>query len=122
MEASIHERETLRPEPVPTLIVPAADAVSRFRDVLAAERDAARRADTASLVAIQEMKREALDAVRRAEPPAEVWDQLAQQAQANLELMRHLVSCLRGIVGESSTYGASARVQVGDAGRDHGAA
>ena len=123
LEASVHERETLRPEaPATTLVVPAADAVSRFRDVLGAERDAARRADTSALVALQEMKRQALDEVRAASPTPEVWDELAELARANLELMRHLVSCLRGIVGEPGTYGATARVQVDDTGRDHGAA
>ncbi len=124
MDRDVHDRETVRPEPAeqPTLVVPAADAVSRLRDVLAAERDAARRADSSALVAIQEMKREAIDAVREANPPQEVWDSLSQQAQANIELMRHLVGCLRGIVCISNTYGAQARVQIEDAGRDHGAA
>ena len=105
--SDVHEAVTLRPPdtlPAPsastmaTMPAPMPDVVARFRDVLGAERDAVRRADVDALVDIQQAKRVALDALAEAGVAQDLRDALAREAQMNVELMHHLVSCLRGIV------------------------
>lgn len=133
--SSVHDAVTVPPpETVPapnvaasaaTVPAPMPEAVARFRDALAAEREALRHADVDALVAIQDEKRAALDGLREAGLPQEIRDAFAREAQANLELMHHLVSCLRGIVVSDggAVYGKQGHVEVtADLGRRHGAA
>ncbi len=108
-----------------TVPAPMPEAAARFRDALAVERDAARRADVDALVAIQDEKRAALEVLREAGLPQELRDAFAREAQLNLELMHHLVSCLRGIVASDggAVYGKQGNVEVtAELGRRHGAA
>lgn len=79
-----------------------ADAVARLAGLLEAERAAALAANIDQLLAIQTEKQRALAAVLEmhegAFPPGA--DRLADVARENLLLLRHLVSCLRSLVGE----------------------
>jgi hypothetical protein len=86
--------------------------VTTLADVLHEERLAALRADVGRLVALQDDKRAALDAVRAAALPAEDLAPLAETARENLSLMRQLVTCLRGMAGEEPpTYGRSGQLR-----------
>lgn len=79
-----------------------------FLEVLESEREAALRADVDALAAVQERKREALAALLRSDPSEDVAADLRARAQANLRLIRHLVSCLQGIVSpQGPTYTAA---------------
>lgn len=80
--------------------------VAALGEVLAAERRAATNADVEQLLALQEDKRRALEALRAARLPATEMKGLAETARQNLALLRHLVGCLRAMAGvEPATYG-----------------
>ena len=99
-------------------------SVARFRDLLRDEREAARRADTAALVSIQDRKREALAALR-AEPEAfsAARASLAAEAERNVALLRQLHRLYEGALSlRPATYGRVGRTenpcgnaQLGDA-------
>lgn len=79
-----------------------ADAIARLAGLLDAERAAALAADVDQLLAIQAEKQRALSSVLGAHDgafPASA-GRLADTARENLLLLRHLVSCLRSLVGE----------------------
>lgn len=84
------------------------DAVARLAELLDAERAAALAADVDRLLALQAEKQRAVDAVLSEHAgsfPAQA-GRLADVARENLLLLRHLVTCLRSIVGEETpTYG-----------------
>jgi hypothetical protein len=86
------------------------DAVARLAGLLDAERAAALAADVDQLLAIQAEKQRALSALLGAndgEFPVGA-GKLADVARENLLLLRHLVSCLRSLVGEEEpTYGSA---------------
>ena len=108
-----------------TIPAPMPEVVAPFRDALAVEREAVRRADVDALVTIQHEKRAALEELQKAGVPKEIRDAFAREAKVNLELMHHLVSCLRGIVAAEggAVYGKQGQVKVtADLGRRHGAA
>lgn len=85
---------------------------SELAEVLREERLAATRADVDRLLAIQEEKRAALEAVRAAALPADEIAPLAATARENLSLIRQLVTCLRGMAGEEPpTYGRSGQLR-----------
>jgi hypothetical protein len=74
--------------------------VHALAELLDRERVAAAHADVDTLSQLQDLKRAALERLRRSGAPASVVAPLAAQARANLALMRHLVHCLRGLAGE----------------------
>jgi hypothetical protein len=81
-------------------------------EILREERLAVTRADVDRLVAIQEEKRAALDAVRAAALPAGELAPLLATARETVSLMRQLVTCLRGMAGEEPpTYGPSGQLR-----------
>lgn len=88
------------------------DAVARLAELLDAERAAALAADVDRLLALQAEKQRAVDAVLSEHAgtfPAQA-GRLADVARENLLLLRHLVSCLRSLVGdEVPTYGQEGR-------------
>jgi hypothetical protein len=88
--------------------VEAPDAVARLAELLDDERAAALAADVDRLLALQAEKQRAVDAVLSEHAgsfPAHA-GRLADVARENLLLLRHLVSCLRSLVGEETpTYG-----------------
>lgn len=83
--------------------------------VLDREKHAAAHADVESLLSIQTEKRAALDRLRACAPPAEVLASLQDKARGNVALIRHLVLCLRGVVGgDAAVYGPSGEARVAD--------
>ena len=84
------------------------DYARQLRSLLERERLAVTQADIETLMGLQAMKREALDALaeRGSQIGADTMNELAEFARANIGLMRHLVHCLRGIItgGAESTY------------------
>jgi hypothetical protein len=93
------------------------EAAQAFARALEAERQAALRADFDALLRIQEEKRELMPLVKQSAAP-ELTIELAAQARKNLGLLRHLLSCVRGLVmvdGES-TYTASGQSIAAPAG------
>ena len=100
------------------------DAVARLAGLLDAERAAALAANVDQLLAIQAEKQLALAAVLGAHdgqfPPGA--GRLADTARENLLLLRHLVACLRSLVGEEEpTYGAAGQCSASVAPRRRGA-
>ncbi len=82
-------------------------ALVRFRALLGEEREAARRADTAALVALQDAKREALKALQ-AEPEAfaSARAALAEEAERNVALLRQRRRLYEGALDiRRPTYG-----------------
>jgi len=85
--------------------------------LLQEERAAARRADIDALMELQSGKRAVLDRIKaqKTELPAH----LAELAQSNVVLLRHLVSCLEGAIGIEpqtyDTYGRRPTLPVGHA-------
>ncbi|MGB0680294.1 MAG: hypothetical protein ACPGUV_11590 [Polyangiales bacterium] len=79
-----------------------------FLQLLESEREAALAADTERLVALQDEKRSALNALKQVGLLASEVDTLSQKAAANIALLQHLAACLRSVVGESppQTYSA----------------
>jgi hypothetical protein len=84
------------------------EAAQAFARVLEAEREAATRADLDALLRIQDEKRELMPLVKAHAAP-EVARELAEQARANLGLMRHLLACLRGYLSLDAEPTYSAR-------------
>jgi len=79
-----------------------ADAIARLAGLLDAERAAALAADVDQLLAIQAEKQRAMSSVLGTHGGTfpQSADRLADTARENLLLLRHLVSCLRSLVGE----------------------
>lgn len=78
----------------------------QLRDLLHRERQAAIRADTGTLVELQEEKRSLL---ARATLSDDERDSLAEVARENLALMRHLQRCFESALGlcSASVYGVT---------------
>jgi len=82
----------------------------RMRVLLAREREAATRADSEALVALQPAKLAALAAIPADDPARE---ELAELARDNLMLLRHLQRCYEAALGVTPTYGpAGKKVQT----------
>lgn len=77
-------------------------AAAELAQILDSERAAAARADVDLLIALQDDKRLAIEKLRRTDSPPEIVDPLIEKARRNLGLMRQLVQCLRGVLGEDS--------------------
>lgn len=110
MPAALTDAPKAPPDPPPR----APGSVARFRALLAAERAAARRADTAALLGLQDEKREALAALR-AEPAAfeAARASLAEEAERNVALLRQLRQLYEGALSQSpATYGRVGRQQT----------
>ncbi len=108
----------------PLAAVEPPDAVARLAELLDAERAAALSADVDRLLAIQAEKQRAVDAVLGEHagvfPPNA--GRLADVARENLMLLRHLVSCLRSLVGdEEPMYSPAGRRAPSIAPRRRGA-
>lgn len=73
---------------------------AQLAQILDSERAAAARADVELLIALQDAKRLAIDELRRTDSPPEIVDPLIEKARRNLGLIRQLVQCLRGVLGE----------------------
>ncbi len=74
-------------------------AVSRYLDLLEAEREAACRAEVDRLVQLQRRKRALLEPLRRQPPSPEEAERIAARSRANLRLLRHLAECFRALGG-----------------------
>ncbi|MBI2896541.1 MAG: hypothetical protein HYY06_23485 [Deltaproteobacteria bacterium] len=77
-------------------------AARELEQVLERERLAAARADVDLLIALQDDKRLAIERLRQSASPPEIVDPLIQRARGNIGLIRQLVHCLGGILGEDS--------------------
>jgi uncharacterized coiled-coil protein SlyX len=79
-------------------------------ELLEQERIAARRADMDTLLQLQEVKRQVIQKLARQELPPHQLNELTAKARSNIWLLRHLVQCLGGALGEenSATYTHSA--------------
>jgi hypothetical protein len=77
--------------------------------LLEREREAARRADVDTLLELQEAKRAAIEKIDKSTLSRDRLKQLAEKARSNIWLLRHLVQCLQGAVGEdnAATYTAA---------------
>lgn len=96
-------------------------AAAAFSEVLSAERQCALAADVDALAALQEQKREALARLLESEATDEEIAELRAQALSNIQLMRHLVSCLQGIVTPAGpTYTPHGARPSGDRSRSWG--
>lgn len=85
----------------------AREALEAFARLLEDERQAAVRADVDALVSIQEPKRAALEAVRTLGLSGAAVDALATRARHNVALMRHMLECMKGLVGLDEKDGAT---------------
>ena len=91
-----------------------------IRELLEAEREAVRRADTLALLALQELKQ---DAIRELQAlPDDEREALAEYARENLRRIRHLLRCYEGCLDlPPATYAPTGRLRAGlarlDAGR-----
>jgi hypothetical protein len=90
----------------------------RLEALLAAEGEAARRADVDALLALQDAKREVVDRLVAANPGPEVVEGLARRASENLPLLRQLVALHRGLLGANAPlYGPAGKLSRGSAPR-----
>ena len=97
------------------------EAVLQFAKILEDERGFALRADIDALSAIQEQKRTVLSELLTSEVPEEERTRLRELALANVQLIRHLVACLQGLISpEAATYTAGGGRPMGAAGRSWG--
>lgn len=97
------------------------DVVLEFAAILESERGFALRADVDALSAIQEPKRELLQRLLASEVPEVESAKLRERALANVQLIRHLVACLHGLITpDSATYTAGGGRPVGAMGRSWG--
>ncbi len=93
---------------LPPVGEPGISVAERLSRLLEHERIAAISADIDTLMQLQELKRNAIDAVRASDTPSNEIEALATAARNNIVLMRHLVQCLRGFsLVEESAYGAT---------------
>ena len=80
-------------------------AAAAFAEVLDAERTFALAADVDALSALQDKKRAALAVLLESSATEQEVSELRARALSNIQLMRHLVKCLSGIVSpEAATY------------------
>ncbi|MET0386133.1 MAG: hypothetical protein ABW321_09260 [Polyangiales bacterium] len=88
------------------------DVAEAFARCLAAEREAALKADFDALVLIQEEKRTLLPLLKQSADPAVV-EELSDRARKNLRLLRQLVMCVQGMLGvpAENTYTAQGQSQ-----------
>jgi len=78
----------------------------RFWELLELEREAARRADLDTLVALQEQKKQLVEAMGDQGIEVEERDAMVQTAAENIDLIRHLVALFGALAGVgASTYG-----------------
>lgn len=97
------------------------DVVQEFAAILENERVYALRADVDALGSIQEEKRALLDKLCASGVPEAESAKLREMALANVQLIRHLVACLQGLIApESSTYTAGGGRSMGAMGRSWG--
>jgi hypothetical protein len=97
------------------------DAARDLADVLDREKRAAANADVDALLELQSEKRAALDRLYASAPSADVLEPLRKAAQGNVALIRHLVVCLRGVVGgEGAVYGPSGEACPADVRSERG--
>jgi hypothetical protein len=95
--------------------------VQEFAKVLECERTFVLSADVDALAAIQEEKRALLNKLLESDVPESESAMLKEQALANVQLIRHLVACLAGLVTpDSATYTAGGGRASGAAGRSWG--
>ncbi|MEM6960604.1 MAG: hypothetical protein AAF550_02530 [Myxococcota bacterium] len=87
--------------------------IQKFRDVLTKERTATRCANLDELLEIQEEKRALLSRIQDIGIHDSELEEISELSRRNIGLMRHLVSCLRGLAtgGEepSIAYSASGK-------------
>jgi hypothetical protein len=89
------------------------DAAQAFARALAAEREAALRADFDELLRVQEEKRALLPLLKESADPAVV-DELSERARKNLRLLRQLLTCVQGTLGITAepTYTAHGQTSL----------
>ena len=92
-----------------------------FARLLESERAFARCADVDALSAIQDEKRTVLEALLATDLSENERTTLREQALANVQLIRHLVACLHGLIApDSPTYTAGGGRPMGAMGRSWG--
>ncbi len=109
---SAEPQETQGAEPSPRAPVRSEAAIALW-ELLDAEREAARRADPLALLALQDLKRDAIAAID--EVPDAEREELVRYARRNLRLIGTLLSCYEGLLDiptKPQTYGASGRLQI----------
>lgn len=97
------------------------EATEAFVNALLKERECALRADVAGLDTVQEEKRQALALLLDERPSEEDMAIIRAQAFENVRLIRHLVTCLQGILApQGATYTAEGELPLGSPGRSRG--
>lgn len=90
-------------------------AAQAFARALEEERRAAVHADFDGLLRVQEEKRSRLSELQAAGVDAETHRLLAEAARQNIQLIRHLFSCVKGYLGAGAEPGYTARGEVAPA-------
>jgi len=97
------------------------EATEAFVNALLRERECALRADVDGLSAVQDEKRQALALLLDERPSEDDLAVIRAQANENVRLIRHLVTCLQGILApQGATYTADGELPVGSTGRLRG--
>jgi len=97
------------------------EAVEVFASLLERENLAARKADVDTLALLQDEKRSALAALSASVVPDDVLDALRARANENVLLIRHLTTCLQGMVSNGdTTYNAGGARPMGRLSRSWG--
>lgn len=99
-----------------------ASPADAFSDLLAQERAAALQANVEKLLEIQDAKRAVMDNLKRSSEPEDRIRALSVRAQDNIDLLRHLVHCLRSIssIPEKDTYTAAGQFAEASMGNERG--
>lgn len=97
------------------------DTLAALDRLLELERQAALRADVDALADVQESKRSVLERLTSRDAEHASMPALKLKAAANVQLIRHLVSCLNGMLTPvGSTYTAQGRSPTPSYGRSRG--
>lgn len=97
------------------------DVIATLDRLLEHERSAALRADVDALVELQESKHSQFARLTQAHADDDRMDSLREKATANVQLIRHLVACLNGILmPNGATYTAQGRHPSSGYGRSRG--
>ncbi|MFM2421170.1 MAG: hypothetical protein RL385_5893 [Pseudomonadota bacterium] len=89
--------------------------------ILEKERECALRADVDALGVVQEEKRKALTLLLEQQPSEDDLTYIRAQSYENVRLIRHLVTCLHGILApDGATYNAEGAIPVAAGGRSRG--
>ncbi len=97
------------------------DVIATLDRLLEHERSAALQADVDALVELQERKSSLIGRLTQSHAEDDRLQALRERASANVQLIRHLVACLNGILmSDGTTYTAQGRHPSSCYGRSRG--